>query len=247
MSDATADRRSPATAAPDLTGRRVLITAGPTFEPIDPVRFIGNRSSGKMGFALAAEAARRGAAVTLVAGPVYLPTPEGVRRIDVQTAAEMAAAVLPAAHPTDTSAEIIVMCAAVADFRPAEVAAQKLKKHTLGRRLTIELVPTVDILAELGRTRAAGRPLLVGFAAETIEVETYARRKLTDKRCDVIIANDVTEPGSGFGSETNRVTLFIATGPAQPPRVQPLPQLTKTETAARIWDHLVPLLDAPAR
>jgi phosphopantothenoylcysteine decarboxylase/phosphopantothenate--cysteine ligase len=164
-----------------------------------------------------------------------------VRRIDVQTAAEMAAAVLPAAHPDAPTAEIIVMCAAVADFRPAEVAPQKMKKHTLGDRLTIELVPTVDILAELGRTRAPSGPLLVGFAAETTDVEAYARQKLIAKRCDVIIANDVTEPGSGFGTETNRVTLFIATA-GQDPRVQPLPQLTKVETAARIWDELTPLL-----
>ena len=242
MSD-TNRNGTPLVSTLDLVGRRVLVTAGPTFEPLDPVRFLGNRSSGKMGFALAAEAARRGAVVTLVAGPVHLATPDGVRRIDVQTAAEMAEAVLPAARPTEAAVDIIVMCAAVADFRPAEVAPQKLKKHSLGSRVTIELVPTLDILAELGRTRTAGRPRLVGFAAETTDVEAYARRKLVDKRCDVIVANDVAEPGSGFGTETNRVTLFISAGAQLPPRVAPLPQLTKAETATRIWDHLVPLLD----
>ena len=229
----------------DLRGRRVLITAGPTFEALDPVRFIGNRSSGKMGFALAAAAARRGAEVTLVAGPVHLPTPPRVHRIDVESAAEMAAAVLPAARPSaagSPAAEVIIMCAAVADFRPAEVATHKLKKQALGARPAIELIPTVDILAELGRTRAPGGPLLVGFAAETTAVEDYARRKLVDKRCDVIIANDVSAPDTGFGAETNRVTLFAAAGPEQPPRVLPLPLLTKTETAERIWDHLLPLL-----
>lgn len=226
----------------DLSGRRILVTAGPTFEALDPVRFIGNRSSGKMGFALAAAAARRGAEVTLVAGPVHLPTPPQVRRIDVESAAEMAAAVLPAAHPSPGAAEVIVMCAAVADFRPAVVATDKLKKQVLGPRPTVELVPTVDILAELGRTRAPGGPLLVGFAAETTAVEDYARRKLVEKRCDVIIANDVAAPGSGFGVDTNRVTLFADAGPGQPPRVLPLPLLTKVETAERIWDHLASLL-----
>ena len=226
----------------DLSGRRVLVTAGPTFEALDPVRFLGNRSSGKMGFALAAAAARRGAEVTLVAGPVHLPTPPRVRRIDVESAAEMAAAVLPAGRPSPAAAEVIVMCAAVADFRPAAVAADKLKKQALGTRPTVELVPTVDILAELGRTRAAGGPLLVGFAAETTAVEEYARRKLVEKRCDVIIANDVSAPDAGFGVDTNRVTIFADAGPTQPPRVLPLPLLTKAETAERIWDHLAVLL-----
>lgn len=226
----------------DLSGRRVLVTAGPTFEALDPVRFIGNRSSGKMGFALAAAAARRGAEVTLVAGPVHLPTPPRVRRIDVESAAEMAAAVLPAARLSPAAAEVIVMCAAVADFRPAAVAPDKLKKQALGAHPTVELVPTIDILAELGRTRAPGGPLLVGFAAETTAVEAYARRKLVEKRCDVIIANDVSAPDSGFGVDTNRVTLLTDAGPEQPPQVLPLPLLTKVETAERIWDHLAVLL-----
>jgi phosphopantothenoylcysteine decarboxylase/phosphopantothenate--cysteine ligase len=228
-----------------LRGRRVLITAGPTYEAIDPVRFIGNRSSGKMGFALAAEAASRGAEVTLVAGPVHLATPPGVRRLDVESAAEMAAAVLPAASRAENAPDVIVMCAAVADYRPATVAPQKLKKHALGPTLAIELVPTIDILAELGRMRQGGRPLLIGFAAETTEVEAYARRKLSEKRCDVIIANDVSAPGSGFGVDTNRVTLYLSQGPQGlqiPPRVQPLPLLTKQQTAARIWEELTELL-----
>ena len=225
----------------DLAGQRVLVTAGPTFEALDPVRFIGNRSSGKMGFALAAEAARRGADVTLVAGPVHLPTPPRVRRIDVESAGEMAAAVLPAAGAGAAAADIIIMCAAVADFRPAAVAPQKLKKHALGQRPVVELVPTVDILAELGRTRSPDGPLLIGFAAETTELASYAQRKLTEKRCDVIIANDVSEPGTGFGAEANRVTLFAAAAPPAPPRVLPLPLLPKTELAGRIWDELAPL------
>jgi phosphopantothenoylcysteine decarboxylase/phosphopantothenate--cysteine ligase len=206
------------------------------------VRFIGNRSSGKMGFALAEAAARRGAAVTLVAGPVHLATPPGVRRIDVESAAEMAAAVLPAAVATADGPAVIVMCAAVADYRPATVAPQKLKKHALGASLAIEFVPTVDILAELGRTRRGRRPLLVGFAAETNEVEAYARRKLREKRCDVIIANDVSAPGSGFGVDTNRVTLYFDRGPQQPAAALALPQLTKLEAAARIWEALGELL-----
>lgn len=229
----------------DLAGCRVLVTAGPTFEALDPVRFLGNRSSGKMGFALAAEAARRGAEVTLVAGPVSLPTPPGVCRIDVESASEMAAAVLPAARAGTAAPKVIIMCAAVADFRPAAVSAQKLKKHSLGSQPVIELVPTVDILAELGRTRGVDGPLLVGFAAETTEVESYARRKLAEKRCDVIIANDVSEPGTGFGAEHNRVTLFCANAPPAPPRVLPLPLLPKSELAGRIWDELLPRLAKP--
>lgn len=229
----------------DLAGQRLLITAGPTFEALDPVRFLGNRSSGKMGFALAQRAARRGAEVTLVAGPVALPTPPGVRRIDIESAAEMADAVLPRLQPEHAeAAHVIIMAAAVADFRPAEAAPHKLKKAQLGSRPQVELVPTVDILAELGRRRGDGRaPLLVGFAAETGNVLDYAARKLREKRCDLIVANDVAEPGSGFGTDTNRVTLLTPGRDATAaPEAQALPQLPKEEVADRILDRVAELL-----
>lgn len=232
-----------------LAGKRVVISAGPTYEALDPVRFLGNRSSGKMGFALAAAAARAGAQVTLVAGPVTLLTPPGVHRIDVESAGEMAAAVLPFVEPG--GADIIVMTAAVADFRPATVAPDKLKKAALGGQPQVALVPTVDILAELGRRRGDRRqPLLVGFAAETQKVEEYAAHKLREKRCDVIVANDVAEAGSGFGTDTNRVTVLFANPPGAaqtgeghgPPRIECLPLLRKDEVATRLWELLAPLL-----
>ena len=237
--------------AQDLAGTRVLVTAGPTYEALDPVRFIGNRSSGKMGFAIAAAAASRGAQVTLVAGPVSLPTPPGVRRVDVESAAQMAAAVLPVLEPAGDGAQVgvdvVVMTAAVADFRPAEPAAQKLKKAALGERPTVTLEPTVDILRELGARRRGTQPILVGFAAETREVEAYAARKLREKRCDLVVANDVSEPGSGFGTDTNRVTLLwngkgAGGEPTPAPVVDRLPQLSKDAVAARILDRVVKLL-----
>ena len=230
-----------------LAGRRILISAGPTYEAIDPVRFVGNRSSGKMGFALAAEAARRGAHVILAAGPVALPTPAGVQRVDYESAAQLADIVLSALDRQDLDG--IVMTAAVADFRPSQVAAQKLKKRTLGDRLTIELEPTLDILAELGRRRGSDpRPLLVGFAAETTDVIAYAKDKLARKRCDVIVANDVSEAGSGFGSDHNRVTLLqrsLESG--SDVLVDALPLLPKTQVAAAIWDRLEPAVTRAAQ
>lgn len=235
-----------APAARSLLGRHVLISAGPTYEAIDPVRFIGNRSTGKMGFALAAEAARRGARVTLVAGPVSLPTPIGVTRLDVESAAQMADAVFGVWDAGGV--DCAVMTAAVADFRPAHVAPVKLKKRALGDAPRIDLTPTVDVLAALGRRRAAmGAPLLVGFAAETQDVATYAAGKLRDKRCDVIVANDVSEAGSGFGTDTNRVTLFVHNAERpDSPTVDAWPQLPKGEVASRLWDRLSPLLPARA-
>lgn len=225
-----------------LRGRRVLISAGPTYEAIDPVRFIGNRSSGKMGFALATEAARRGAEVILVAGPVSLPTPAGVTRVDVESAAQLADAVLGAVAQGGLDA--VVMTAAVADFRPANVAAQKLKKGAHGAGLSVQLEPTLDVLAELGRRRGeARRPLLVGFAAETQDVVSYARGKLIAKGCDVVVANDVSEPGSGFGADENRVTVLRrATEIGAEPAIEALPKLAKTAVAAALWDRLTPLL-----
>jgi len=213
----------------DWAGRRVRVTAGPTYEPIDPVRFLGNRSTGKMGFAIAARAARRGAEVTLVAGPTSLPTPAGVTRVDVQTAMQMREATL--AH-VDGSA-MVVMTAAVADYRPAAEAPQKLKKDALGDAPALTLTKNPDILAEL-KGRA---PVVVGFAAETEDVERHAAEKLAKKGCDLIVANDVSEEGSGFGTETNRVVLLARDG-----SVDRLPKMTKDEVADRILDRARALL-----
>lgn len=194
----------PAGPGDPLAGKTVLVTAGPTHEPLDPVRFLGNRSSGKMGFALAAEAARRGARVVLVAGPVELPTPAGVERIDVETAAEMEEAVAHAAP----AADLVVMAAAVADFRPRAAAPQKLKKE---RGIpALELEPTADILSGL-RDLAPGA-VLVGFAAETEDLERNARGKLQRKRADFLVANDVSRPDIAFGAEANEVTVYRREG-----------------------------------
>ena len=184
------------------SGRRVLVTAGPTFEDIDPVRFIGNRSSGKMGFAIAAAAAARGADVLLVAGPVHLPTPPSVQRVDVRSAEAMRTAVL-AALPAD----VYVGAAAVADWRPRAIAAQKMKKATGVDTLTLELVRTPDILAEVA-SHASRPALVVGFAAETEDVERYARGKLAAKRLDLIAANRVGIAGAGFESDDNQLTVY---------------------------------------
>ncbi len=224
----------------DLRGRWVVITAGPTYEAIDPVRFIGNRSSGKMGFALAADAAQRGAEVTLVAGPVALETPPGVHRINVESAREMSQAVLPLLDRT-RAPDCIVMAAAVADHRPSEVAPRKRKKQDLGPHPTIALTENPDILRSLGQKRRSGLPLLVGFAAETHEVEAYARRKILEKGCDVIIANNVAEDGSGFGTDTNRVTILTRHA-GDSIDVLALPLLSKSAVADKIWSHIVPLL-----
>jgi len=213
----------------DWAGRRVVVTAGPTYEPIDPVRFVGNRSTGKMGFAIAARAARRGAEVTLIAGPTALPTPAGVTRIDVATALEMRAATL---QHVDGSA-MVVMTAAVADYRPAAESPQKLKKEALGDAPALTLTKNPDILAEL-KGRA---PVVVGFAAETEDVERHAAEKLQRKGCDLIVANDVSEEGSGFGTDTNRVVLLARDG-----SVERLPRLAKDEVADRILDRARALL-----
>ncbi len=212
-----------------LAGRRVVVTAGGTQEPIDPVRVIANRSSGKQGFAVAQAALDRGAAVTLVAAPCALPTPVGASRIDVATAQEMADAVLESC----AGADALVMAAAVADFRPARPAAKKLKKD-LGPP-AVELERTTDILAVV--TAARARPAcVVGFAAETGDLLAHARKKLKEKRLSLIVANDVTQPGGGFGSDTNRVTLIDAMG------AQELPLLSKAEVAGRILDRVQAVL-----
>lgn len=209
-------------------GLRVLVTAGPTVEPIDPVRFISNRSSGRMGVAMAAAAARRGARVTLVHGPLQVPVPRSARitAVPVESAREMRDAVIRRAP----GADLVIMCAAVADFTPASVARHKLKKA--GRSsLRLELVRTPDILAELGALKR--RPFLVGFAAETRDVARNAAGKLARKNCDMICANDVTEKGSGFAVRTNRVTIHRRG--MEPVR---LPLQTKAAAARRVLDEV---------
>lgn len=194
-----------------LRGKRVVVSAGPTYEDIDPVRFIGNRSSGRMGFAVAGAAARAGADVTLVAGPVSLATPFGVaRRIDVRSAAQMHAAVTAAAQDAD----IYIGSAAVGDYRPNHVAEHKLKKHDHAD-LTLQLAENPDILASLAARQP--HPFLVGFAAETQKVETYARDKLQRKGLDMIAANQVGE-GLGFETADNAITLYWADGSLELPR-----------------------------
>jgi phosphopantothenoylcysteine decarboxylase/phosphopantothenate--cysteine ligase len=196
---------------------RVVMTAGPTYEPIDPVRFIGNRSSGRMGFALAQAARDAGAAVTLIAGPCALPTPADVNRVDVETAAEMLAAVQQQLSRCD----IFIATAAVADYRPAEIAAQKIKKHS--EQFMLELVRNPDILASVAGN--SPRPFVVGFAAETENLEQHALDKLRRKQLDMIAANDVSAMGSaeqdiGFGSEYNALQVFWPGGQQVLPRAR---------------------------
>jgi phosphopantothenoylcysteine decarboxylase/phosphopantothenate--cysteine ligase len=190
---------------PLLAGRRVLVSAGPTFEDIDPVRFIGNRSSGKMGFAVAAAARAMGAEVTLVAGPVSLPTPAGVQRVDVRRAAQMREAVLSRLPGQD----VYLGAAAVADYTPAETLPQKIKKS--GETLTLTLVRTADVLAEVAAHPQRPR-LVVGFAAETQDMEAYARDKLLRKGLDLIAANDVARAGQGFECDDNALSVFWRDG-----------------------------------
>ena len=212
-----------ALAPQDLAGVRILISAGPTQEPIDPVRYVSNHSSGKMGFALARVARRRGAIVTLVTGPTALPPPPGVDVVAVRSAREMARAVEAAFR----DAAVVAMAAAVADYRPRHPGARKLKKAAA--TLTLELERNPDILAGLGG-RKGGR-LLIGFAAETHNVVAEARRKLEQKRLDLVVANDVTAPGAEFGADTNLVRLVDARG-----LDEALPLLSKEDVAARILD-----------
>ena len=189
----------------DLQHLRIMITAGPTREPLDPVRYISNHSSGKMGFAIAAAAARRGAKVTLVSGPVNLPTPPGVQRIDVTTALEMEAAVQARAPQQ----HIFVGCAAVADYRAATVADEKIKKQ--GDEITLKMVKNPDIVAGVAALKI-DRPYVVGFAAETNNVEEYARQKRARKNLDLICANDVSQQNQGFNSDSNALHLFWQEG-----------------------------------
>lgn len=221
-----------------LAGRRVMVTAGPTFEDIDPVRFVGNRSSGRMGYALAAEALRRGAAVTLVTGPTQLAAPHGADVVAVRSAAEMYTAVMARAAVQDA----VIMAAAVADYTPAAPSAQKVKKAD--GELTITLNRTKDILGDLGRlpSRAQGIPVLVGFAAETQDVVKYAQGKLEKKAADLVVANDVSRAGAGFDVDTNAVSIVSKAG------VEDVPLQSKSAVAARILDRVEQLLIAvPAR
>jgi phosphopantothenoylcysteine decarboxylase/phosphopantothenate--cysteine ligase len=207
-----------------LAGVNVLITAGPTREPLDPVRYIGNRSSGRQGYAIAGEAARRGASVTLVSGPTTLRDPFGVETVRVETAAQMLTAV-DAAYAT---ANVVIAAAAVADFRPVAPAGSKLKKADAPATVTLER--TTDILASLG-TRKGGR-VLVGFAAETGDPVPAARSKLAAKHLDLVVANDVAEPGAGFESLTNHVTFVSADG------VESLPIMDKHAVARALLDRV---------
>jgi phosphopantothenoylcysteine decarboxylase/phosphopantothenate--cysteine ligase len=225
-----------APATRSLSGRRVLVTAGPTYEDIDPVRYVGNRSSGRMGFAIAAEAKRRGATVTLVVGPTRVEPPSVDEVVKVRSAAEMHDAVMRAAPDAD----IVVMAAAVADYTPAQPAADKIAK-TDGP-MTLTLTRTPDILAKLGdmRSRTVDRkPVLVGFAAETSDAVAKARAKLTRKNVDLIVANDVSRADAGFDVEMNAVTLVSADG------TDDLPLQSKTAVAARILDRIEHLIRTP--
>jgi phosphopantothenoylcysteine decarboxylase/phosphopantothenate--cysteine ligase len=210
----------------DLAGRRILVTAGPTWEPLDPVRFIGNRSTGKMGFALASEARRRGADVTLVLGPGTPAAPEGLSVVPVTTAEEMRDAVLAALSVSDA----VIMAAAVADFRPDDVAAAKIKKD--GGPPAVVLVPTPDILSELVQKKSG--QVIVGFAAETDDVEAAARGKLSRKDLDVIVANEVGREGTGFGSDTNIAAILTRDGDDAPLR-----SWTKIDLANAVLDRVV--------
>ena len=215
-----------------LAGRAVLVTAGPTFEDIDPVRFVGNRSSGRMGYAVAGEAARRGAAVVLVTGPTHLDPPAGVDVVRVRSAADMHRAVMERA----AGADAVVMAAAVADYTPQTVAAQKVAKSDGG--WSLPLVRTTDILADLGRlpSRATGRPVLIGFAAETHDVVAHADAKRRRKGVDLIVANDVARADAGFEVDTNAVTFIADDG------LETVPLMSKAEVAGRILDRLERLL-----
>ena len=215
----------------DLEGERILITAGPTEEAIDPVRFIGNRSSGKMGYALAKEARRRGGEVVLVSGPTKLLPPLGVGLLSINTAEEMRKEVLA----NFNWASIVVKAAAVADFRPKQSAEKKIKKG--GRtEMTLSLEETPDILKELG-TQKKNR-ILVGFSAETEDLLKNAEKKLTEKNLDLMVANDVTIPGAGFNWDTNIVKIIDRQG-----EVAELPLMKKEEVAVKIWDRIVSLIE----
>jgi phosphopantothenoylcysteine decarboxylase / phosphopantothenate---cysteine ligase len=214
----------------DLAGRHVVVTAGPTLEDLDPVRYLGNRSSGKMGFAIAERARARGARVTLITGPVGLPTPRGVERVDVRSALSMRDAVWNSLGADLGAADALIMAAAVGDFRPRETSATKLKREHA--EVSLELLQNPDILAEIGRARSGATPTLIGFAVEADAPErvlSYARTKLIQKRVDLVVANHASD---SFGRDDNRATLV---GPSE---AKSLPVLPKTELADEILNWL---------
>ena len=216
----------------DLLGKRVLVTAGPTQEPIDPVRYIGNRSSGKMGFAIANAAALRGAEVTLISGPVSLKTPRNTTRIDVSTAGQMKDAV----EKEFPSADMVIMSAAVADFSPTEPAPEKIKRNMhQGEHYTLQLRKNPDILKALGEKKT--RQVLVGFALETENGIANAKEKLSSKRLDAVVLNNPRDEGAAFGTDTNVVTVITAAG-----KVEQLPRMSKFDVANELLNRVVPLL-----
>jgi phosphopantothenoylcysteine decarboxylase/phosphopantothenate--cysteine ligase len=220
----------------DLTGVRIVVTAGPTIEDIDPVRFLGNRSTGRMGFAVAERAAARGADVTLIAGSVDIPTPYGVRRVDVRGATTMRAALWDVLGADLSGADALVMAAAVSDYRPALVSPTKIKKSD--DRVTLDLVKNPDLLGDIGRSRAGTRPVLIGFAVETEGGQALisaAQRKLVDKRVDLVVANEASE---SFGRDDNRATL-VASGGAEL-----LPAMPKVALADMLLDRVRAFLRA---
>jgi phosphopantothenoylcysteine decarboxylase / phosphopantothenate---cysteine ligase len=223
----------------DLTGETVLITAGPTYEPIDPVRFLGNRSSGKMGYAIAEAALRRGAKVILVTGPTALTPPSAAEVVQVETAEQMRNAVME--HFADAS--IVIKTAAVADYTAKHRATQKIKRKG---EMSLELVPTADILAELGARRVKSSQVIIGFAAETEQGVTHAREKLRNKKVDAIVMNDVSQPGIGFSSERNAATIITAQEEIE------IAQMSKFELAQRVLEAALKLratrnAEVPAR
>jgi phosphopantothenoylcysteine decarboxylase/phosphopantothenate--cysteine ligase len=226
-------------APPDLAGLRLVVTAGPTVEDLDPVRFISNRSTGKMGFSIADRARARGAEVTLIAGPVEMATPFGVRRIDVRSAASMGAALAGVLGPDLSGADALVMAAAVADYSPVRVSATKIKKDK--DRLAVELEKTPDLIGEIGKKRRGRSPVLVGFALETgseRKLAQYAKRKLSEKKVDLIVANDAAD---GLGGPDNRAVLVAAES------VQRLAPMPKPDLADRILDRVRDLSRARSR
>jgi phosphopantothenoylcysteine decarboxylase / phosphopantothenate---cysteine ligase len=216
----------------DLKGKRVLVTAGPTQEPIDPVRYIGNRSSGKMGFAIATAASLRGAEVTLISGPVALKTPRNVRRIDVRTACEMQ----EAAHKEFTLADIVIMAAAVADYAPSQPSEEKIKREAQATdAFVLSLKKNPDILKSLGEQKTI--QVLIGFALETNDGVENAQKKLAAKNLDAIVLNNANEEGAGFETDTNIVTVITADG-----KIEQLPKLPKFDVANEILNRVLPLL-----
>jgi phosphopantothenoylcysteine decarboxylase/phosphopantothenate--cysteine ligase len=215
----------------DLRGKKILVSAGPTYEPIDPVRFIGNRSSGKMGFAVANAAAQRGAEVTLISGPVSLGTPRNVARVNVETADQMHKAVIEHAK----KCSVVIMSAAVADYTPRKAAVNKIKKGKKASGLTVDLRPTSDILQDLG-TRNNGT-VLVGFALETEDEVKNAKEKLKKKNLDLIILNSTRDEGAAFGSDTNVITIISKDG-----KTEKLPRMPKFDVAVEILNRVARLL-----